>query len=137
MDCLFQGRRRRGRCGKLKEAARRWAYALLGRSDPTKPLKVDAEDVRQAAALGFKIEIEDDGESELLEVWERNWMALLLFLACETQWSIVAGMGGVSYVGLDYAAVDIVMKHRGFDAAAFAGLQIMEQEALRVLNERD
>ncbi len=128
---------RRGRSGKLKEAARRWAYAATGRSDPTRPDTIDAQDAADFASFGIIVEVDEDEGDEFFEVWEPNWTALLLFLACETQWAIVAGMGGVSYIGLNYQAVDIVMKHRGFDAEAFRGLQIMEHEALRILNERD
>lgn len=46
-------------------------------------------------------------------------------------------MMGSFYPGFRYSDVDIVMRHRGFDADAFAGLQIMEQEAIRIMNGRD
>ncbi|WP_203234781.1 DUF1799 domain-containing protein [Modicisalibacter coralii] len=38
-------------------------------------------------------------------VWPEHWPALELFFGVQTQWRIVAGMGGAQYQGLDYSAV--------------------------------
>lgn len=68
-----------------------------------------------------------------------NWQALEIFLACQTQWRIVAGMGGVFYQGLDYPALMAVIKlhskpkHR---KALFKAVQMIEQGALECINHK-
>lgn len=52
----------------------------------------------------------DEPEHQGFEVMPDNWPAWLLFVRCATQWR-VAPMGG--YIGLDYAAVDLVAKLGG------------------------
>lgn len=59
---------------------------------------------------------------------EENWSAVQLYLAVQTQWR-VAGMGGV-LIGLDYAAVDVVMRRLGFEDEAFRGMQVIERVVL-------
>ena len=39
-------------------------------------------------------------------------------------------------IGLNYPGVDVVMQHGGYDADAFAGLQVIESEILRLTYER-
>ena len=53
----------------------------------------------------------------------------------QTQWR-VSGMGGA--VGLDYQAVDVVMRRLRIedgDGELFAGLQVMEIAALKALKD--
>lgn len=57
-----------------------------------------------------------------------NWDAVQLYLACQTQWRI-GGMKGVA-TGLDYAAVDVVMRRRGFRDEVFEQLQTIEKTML-------
>lgn len=67
-------------------------------------------------------------------VWRENWPVLELFLACSTQWR--TGPSGV--IGLDYVAVRAVMDWLSIDGAAiFRDLQVMEREAVRLLQGGD
>lgn len=68
------------------------------------------------------------------EVWPSNWKTVQIMLALGTQWRI--GMGGAT--GLDYAVLPLVAKKLGIrlTPARFAGVQIMEGEALRVMSAR-
>jgi hypothetical protein len=65
-------------------------------------------------------------------VWRCNWPAIGCWLALETQWQF-SPMGRV--MGLDYTAVEIVMRRRAVTNKnqMFADLQTMEQAALEVL----
>lgn len=69
-------------------------------------------------------------------VWEEHWQALQVFLACRTQWRIIAGMAGAQHQGLDYPAVESVMRMRGVEdtAQVLGQLQQIEAGALEVLN---
>jgi hypothetical protein len=73
------------------------------------------------------------------DVWDINWPALQAFLACETQWRVVArGMAGVlEWLGLDYVAADVVLRRLGLDDEAFEGLQVIEAAAVEVFGEGD
>ncbi|MDR5655410.1 DUF1799 domain-containing protein [Ruixingdingia sedimenti] len=64
-----------------------------------------------------------------------NWSSVCAFLACETQWRAVATLAGVIWLGLDYPAVDVVLRRQGAPDAVFADLQIMEAAALEVFAE--
>jgi hypothetical protein len=67
---------------------------------------------------------------EEIEIWPENWPAVEVFSAMLTQWRI--GMGGPT--GLDYAALPAVMDLLEVErrTECFAGLQVMESEALEV-----
>lgn len=67
----------------------------------------------------------------------QNGPAVRAWLAVETQWRVVAGLGGIVWLGLDYAAVDVVLRRLPIDGAdqVFADLMIMETEALEVFRE--
>lgn len=59
-----------------------------------------------------------------------------VFTLLETQWRVISGMAGMVYQGLDYAAVESLLrllqiKNR---AKVFEGLRVMEGAALSVLN---
>lgn len=75
--------------------------------------------------------------TEDFEVMPCNWQSVCAFLACETQWRAVATMVGLVWLGLDYTAADIVLRRRQADDAAFADIQVMEQEALSVFARED
>jgi len=72
-------------------------------------------------------------------VFEQNWDAVKLFSALQTQWIRGVGMGGVITFGLDYQAMISVMPLvLGDDVDkqdVFARLQVMEHEALGILNK--
>lgn len=77
--------------------------------------------------------------TEVFEVLPPNGDALDAWLACQTQWRIAAGASGIVYLGLDYGAVDVVLRRMRFadPDAVFADLMVMEGAALKVLGEKD
>tara|TARA_R110000787_G_scaffold90044_1_gene190497 strand:+ start:9461 stop:9736 length:276 start_codon:yes stop_codon:yes gene_type:complete len=84
-----------------------------------------------AAAFGIALprpKLPDD-----FEVWEDNWSAVEMFLRCQTQWRTT--MAGVC--GLDYTAVQWLFRLYEVEnpAAVLMDLQIMEAEAVRLLNK--
>jgi hypothetical protein len=71
-----------------------------------------------------------------LGVWPENRQAVEAFLACQTQWRVLAGFKQVLFIGLDYAGARAAL-----DALAIAitpdlwrDLQIMEAAAAHALN---
>ena len=78
------------------------------------------------------------GQCGAVELWQENVPAVLLYLACETQWRY-AGMSGVP-TGLDYAGVRAVMDLQAVPSdahpALFQDLQALEREHLAVSAER-
>nr|WP_292835899.1 DUF1799 domain-containing protein [Mesorhizobium sp.] len=134
--------------GKLIEVAEAWARAHVGRADDTRPQRPDAEIRRQAEALGVPDEClppEEDDEDEdgpMVEVWRGNWQSVMLFLSLETQWRTVATMVGLIWLGVDYIAADVIMRHRPLEerrsipaAELLVDLAAMERAALPLLNE--
>jgi hypothetical protein len=92
------------------------------------------------AAMGVTVDLppdENEDESDVFPVWDKNWPALTAFLALETQWRVVArGMTGVlEFLGLDYAAVDVVLRRRKAKTSVFEDLQAMEGAALSAFRE--
>lgn len=75
--------------------------------------------------------------AEGFEVLPQAWDALRAFLDCETQWRVAAGFGGVIWLGLDYAAVEIVLRRKRLADGVFDDLQVMERAALDVFSEGD
>jgi len=82
---------------------------------------------------------EDEKESDACEVWPENLPALELFLGLATQWRAVAGMRGLIYLGLDYAATEALMRARRLRdrERLFDDLRAMERAALPGMNARD
>ncbi len=76
---------------------------------------------------------------EAFEVLPPNADALDAWLGCQTQWRCAAGMGGIVWLGLDYGAVDVVLRRSKYadPDAVLADLQVMEGAALKVLGESD
>lgn len=76
---------------------------------------------------------------------ECNWPSLEAFAACSTQWrTAVVMMGGgaaiasqMMFIGLDYVAVDVVLRSRNAPAHVFEDIMAMEDAALSILNEVD
>jgi len=75
-------------------------------------------------------------EDEAFRVLALNWDSVMAFLACETQWRVIAAGSKLLWLGLDYVAVDIVFRWFDFPNAVFADLQVMEFEALSVFKKR-
>lgn len=90
----------------------------------------------QAAATGMPVEFVAMAMGHAdVEVYPDNWPVVRLFADMSTQWRV--GMSGL--VGLDYAALPVVMDLRGVAAAdrgeVFDGLRVMESAALEELRE--
>lgn len=82
-------------------------------------------------------------ETEFL-VLPENWPAVRLFTKCNTQWkkTVVQSMTGttVFYDGLDYPAINTLIEVFYPDenkTDLFERLQILEYEALSLLNEKN
>lgn len=84
------------------------------------------------ASLGIEPKKEDSPD-----LWQEHAEAFRLFTACQTQWRVIAGMGGAVHQGLDYPAVEAVMRMRGVEnhAECLAQVQALEAGALEVLNK--
>ena len=83
---------------------------------------------------------ESEAEHDVLEIWPEHWNTVMVFLALSTQWKreIPAMSGTMIWHGLDYAAIEPVIRLMGFwkeRAEIFSGLQIMEHAALQALNK--
>lgn len=76
-------------------------------------------------------------EPETCDCWPEHWDALQVFLACGTQWRTIAGMSGVIYQGLDYGAVESVIRLRGIAEPweVFEQVGQIERGALEVIND--
>lgn len=73
-----------------------------------------------------------DPASEAFAVFTPNWDSVTAFLACETQWRVIAGPSGLIWTGFDYAGADVVLRRFEFANTIFADLQVMELAALSV-----
>lgn len=65
--------------------------------------------------------------------------AVRAFLAVSSQWRVAAGGGGgIAVIGLDYTAVRCGLSAAGIRVTPeiWAGLQVMEAEAVREMNGR-
>lgn len=86
----------------------------------------------------LKAAIGEDESGGAFGVWPENAEAVRCFIACCTQWRIVAGFNGANWTGLDYAGVDAVLRHlvrgRKRRRSRFEDIQIMEAAAMEVLN---
>jgi len=97
----------------------------------------DEDDVGLLSAMGIPQENWDQmrGES-ILPVWPENWASVEVFSAMQTQWRV--GMNGPT--GLDYAALppvlDLMAVENDERADCFAGLRVMENEALDVFRRK-
>ena len=78
------------------------------------------------------------GQCGAVELWPENVPAVLLYLACDTQWRY-AGMSGVP-TGLDYAGVRAVMDLQAVPmeerTRLFSDVQVLEQAQLHVTHQR-
>ena len=72
------------------------------------------------------------------EVMRANAEAIEAWLACDTQWRCLAGpTGALLWLGLDYSAVDVVLRRRKWadPEQLFEDLQVMEGAALDVMRK--
>jgi len=88
----------------------------------------------------FAARLRQAAEQACVQVWPQHWHAVNVFAGMSTQWRVVAGMAGLLYLGLDYAALPAVREeHEGIEHAQpmrvlMPQLRYMERTALDVLN---
>ena len=70
-------------------------------------------------------------------VWPEHVAAVEAFLAIAGQWRMVAGMGGLLALGLDYTAARAGLDLAGFNVTPdlWADIQVIEAGAKAVMNE--
>lgn len=76
----------------------------------------------------------------MYEIWPCNWPAVQVFVACATQWRWLLAATQALRVGLEYTAVEAVMRMQRVPArerpAVLARVQVMERAALQVWERR-
>ena len=90
------------------------------------------------AGLGVAIpdEMLGQDEAEMFRVWDINAKAMKAFLALTTQWRVLSVSGGLErgrlmWLGLDYSAVDVVLRRLGFHGdQVFRDVRVMEEAAI-------
>lgn len=109
----------------------------LGRADDKQPVAIDDEVAADFASMCAPVDpaLIRKQDDEAFEVWRDNHHALRAFLGTETQWRAAAGVAGIVWLGLDYSAVDVVMRRYHSPDHVFEDLQQMESAALRVFGE--
>lgn len=82
------------------------------------------------AALRARLEDGHEG------VWSRNAAAVVAFLTIQTQWRILAGAGGVAWLGLDYAAARVGLEAGGIEVtpALWGDLRVIEAAVVSRMN---
>lgn len=94
-------------------------------------MRGDSQDVSQynedLKSFGLDEELADP-ERDDFELFPENWPAFCVFVGCSTQWRMSDGQP----VGLDYPAVESVMRVYGVDDARenFERIRILESAAL-------
>ncbi len=91
--------------------------------------------------MGFVVETPAEApQPDTVEIMRANADAIEAWLALESQWRCISpGPGAIIWLGLDYGAVDVVLRRRKWadPDALFADLQEMEGAALEVMNRGD
>lgn len=90
--------------------------------------------LQEMEAAGFAPE---DYETDPVEVYPENWLALDVFILMGTQWRV--GMSGAT--GLDYSALYPLLDRRTSTQSEwddlFADVRVCEQAALAEMNRKD
>lgn len=117
---------RLGRAKKLRDLGRHWAGAGSGGKNE---LASDAE------ILGVSLP-DSYFEPETCDCWPEHWDALQVFLSCGSQWRTIAGAKAIIYQGLDYGAIETVIRLRGIAEPwqVFEQVGQIERGALEVIN---
>lgn len=89
------------------------------------------------AAFGVMIAELTEETEDFDPVAACNWESLLAFMACDTQWRVGVGFGGMIWIGLDYTACDVVFRRRGLADHIWDDVRVMEEAALPILNSGD
>ncbi|TCT37425.1 DUF1799 domain-containing protein [Martelella mediterranea] len=96
---------------------------------------MDGEAAAEFAEMGLAVSIPtEDTDIEAMEIMASNRDSMKAFLAVATQWRVAAGLAGLIWIGLDYNAVDVVLRRMSFSDPVFSDLQVMEASALAILN---
>ncbi len=86
----------------------------------------------ELSAWGLQV---SDYAAETVDVWPENWEAVQVFEALLSQWR----MGFNGPIGLDYAAIPVVLRLRGVARKVwrqiFDDIRIMERAALDSMRE--
>lgn len=89
--------------------------------------------------MGVSVEAQEGPRrAAAFEVLRANAEAIEAWLGCETQWRCVsAASGSILWLGLDYVAVDVVLRRGKWTDPdqLLADLQVMEGAALEVMHE--
>lgn len=72
----------------------------------------------------------DEDEDDGFEIWDVNWDSLTAFLDLASQWRWALGLGAAARLGLDWTAVDLLLRRRGLGDDRFEDLIAMEAAAL-------
>lgn len=111
---------------------------MSGRAEETRPATIEDSQRDEFAALGVTMPKQQDRrETDAVEIWDINWPSFKAFLACENQWRVAAGFGFVARLGLEWDAVDVLLRRRGLGDREFEDLLVMEAAALKTFSEID
>lgn len=112
----------------------------MGRADTHQPVALDDELEAQFARWGVTVASPTaPPPPAAFEIMAQNAASFRVWLAVETQWRVAAGMAGIQWLGLDYGAVDVVLRRLGSSDGdgVFADLLVMEAEALTAFRESE
>ena len=87
--------------------------------------------------MGASVEAAPEDTDEAIEIMASNRDSMLGFLSVDTQWRVASTMAGMIWIGLDYNAVDVALRRKTMPDPVFGDVQIMEAEALSILNGGD
>ena len=90
----------------------------------------------EADADAWGITIEDVQRDPAPSLWPEQVTAWNVFAACSTQWRVIAGQAAVIHQGIDYAALESVMRMHavGDTLTVFSQVRSIEAGALEVIN---
>ncbi|WP_226781834.1 DUF1799 domain-containing protein [Oceaniglobus trochenteri] len=113
--------------------------ARMGKADTRQPAALDEALTSQFAQMGVSFDPSETcpPPQAVFDVWPENWNAVGAFLACQTQWRVSVGMGGGQWLGLDYPAVDVVIRRLDLPPEVFGEIQEMEYAALDAFREQN
>jgi hypothetical protein len=120
------GARRERRKKKLTAAAAEWVRSW----STSGPIELGREFEGPA---WMQEDQEAEGADREFGILPDNWPAAQAFFACGTQWRADPN-GGL--MGLDYTALDVVLKHKRAPAGTFDLVRIMENAAIEAARRR-
>lgn len=87
--------------------------------------------------MGVQIAAEVPQGDGAIEIMQVNADTMRVWLGCTTQWRAAVGLAGLVWLGLDYAAVDVVLRRLAPENpdTVFADIQVMEDAALEAFAE--